>query len=126
LTIYDPESKKEYDTINLSELLANSLNEITEKKLNITSDNEIEFEKIAECFPNFKPQYEKELLEEFYNELLENAELAKEQINKVNKVGANAPCPCGSGKKYKRCCRDKANPINQNDSYLESTKQGGN
>lgn len=20
------------------------------------------------------------------------------------KVGANAPCPCGSGKKYKRCC----------------------
>ncbi len=21
------------------------------------------------------------------------------------KVGANEPCPCGSGKKYKRCCR---------------------
>jgi uncharacterized protein len=21
-----------------------------------------------------------------------------------NKVGRNAPCPCGSGKKYKRCC----------------------
>jgi hypothetical protein len=21
------------------------------------------------------------------------------------KVGPNAPCPCGSGKKYKRCCR---------------------
>jgi uncharacterized protein YecA (UPF0149 family) len=20
------------------------------------------------------------------------------------KVGRNAPCPCGSGKKYKRCC----------------------
>jgi len=20
------------------------------------------------------------------------------------KVGANQPCPCGSGKKYKRCC----------------------
>jgi len=20
------------------------------------------------------------------------------------KVGSNAPCPCGSGKKYKRCC----------------------
>ena len=24
------------------------------------------------------------------------------------KVGANAPCPCGSGRKYKLCCRDKA------------------
>lgn len=23
------------------------------------------------------------------------------------KIGANEPCPCGSGKKYKRCCRDK-------------------
>jgi uncharacterized protein YecA (UPF0149 family) len=22
----------------------------------------------------------------------------------VTKVGRNDPCPCGSGKKYKRCC----------------------
>ncbi|MCK4743006.1 MAG: YchJ family protein [Sulfuriflexus sp.] len=22
----------------------------------------------------------------------------------VNKIGRNEPCPCGSGKKYKRCC----------------------
>ena len=27
--------------------------------------------------------------------------------NKQNKVGPNDPCPCGSGKKYKKCCRDK-------------------
>ncbi|HDJ28223.1 MAG TPA: preprotein translocase subunit SecA [Proteobacteria bacterium] len=25
-------------------------------------------------------------------------------INKEKKVGRNDPCPCGSGKKYKRCC----------------------
>jgi hypothetical protein len=25
----------------------------------------------------------------------------------VNKPGRNDPCPCGSGKKYKRCCIDK-------------------
>ena len=24
------------------------------------------------------------------------------------KVGRNAPCPCGSGKKYKRCCWEAA------------------
>lgn len=24
------------------------------------------------------------------------------------KVGRNEPCPCGSGKKYKKCCNDKA------------------
>jgi uncharacterized protein YecA (UPF0149 family) len=23
------------------------------------------------------------------------------------KVGRNAPCPCGSGKKYKKCCLEK-------------------
>jgi hypothetical protein len=23
------------------------------------------------------------------------------------KVGRNEPCPCGSGKKYKRCCLEK-------------------
>lgn len=22
----------------------------------------------------------------------------------VEKIGRNAPCPCGSGEKYKRCC----------------------
>ena len=22
----------------------------------------------------------------------------------VEKIGRNAPCPCGSGKKYKKCC----------------------
>ncbi len=26
----------------------------------------------------------------------------------MSKPGANDPCPCGSGKKYKKCCRDSA------------------
>ncbi|MBR6914862.1 MAG: SEC-C domain-containing protein [Clostridia bacterium] len=25
-------------------------------------------------------------------------------MNKGAKVGRNDPCPCGSGKKYKKCC----------------------
>ena len=28
----------------------------------------------------------------------------KRQPRKVNKIGRNDPCPCGSGKKYKQCC----------------------
>ena len=28
----------------------------------------------------------------------------KKQPRKVNKIGRNDPCPCGSGKKYKNCC----------------------
>ena len=31
----------------------------------------------------------------------------KKQPRKVTKIGPNDPCPCGSGKKYKKCCRDK-------------------
>jgi hypothetical protein len=27
------------------------------------------------------------------------------------KIGRNEPCPCGSGKKYKRCCLDNASPL---------------
>ncbi len=31
----------------------------------------------------------------------------RQPVVKKVKVGANDPCPCGSGKKYKQCCRDK-------------------
>jgi len=25
-------------------------------------------------------------------------------VRQTQKIGRNVPCPCGSGKKYKRCC----------------------
>ena len=31
----------------------------------------------------------------------------QQPVRKAAKVGPNDPCPCGSGKKYKKCCRDK-------------------
>ena len=31
----------------------------------------------------------------------------RQPVVKKIKVGPNDPCPCGSGKKYKKCCRDK-------------------
>jgi preprotein translocase subunit SecA len=31
----------------------------------------------------------------------------KQPVRAEKKVGPNDPCPCGSGKKYKKCCRDK-------------------
>ena len=37
-----------------------------------------------------------------------NSEVKKQPIrNKDKKVGPNDPCPCGSGKKYKKCCMQK-------------------
>ena len=31
----------------------------------------------------------------------------KQPVRKTDKVGPNDPCPCGSGKKYKKCCMQK-------------------
>ena len=36
-----------------------------------------------------------------------NAEIKKQPVRKATKVGPNDPCPCGSGKKYKKCCMQK-------------------
>ena len=33
----------------------------------------------------------------------------KAPVRKAEKVGRNDPCPCGSGKKYKKCCALKEN-----------------
>ncbi len=45
------------------------------------------------------------------------------------KIGANEPCPCGSGQKYKKCCRTKelqgvsAGETNDNSGYSRSPKK---
>lgn len=52
-------------------------------------------------------------------------ELYKEQkksgtIVKPHKIGRNDPCPCGSGKKYKFCCMNKAkSPVDEIESVQE-------
>lgn len=44
--------------------------------------------------------------EERQNNPVERSRPAVSQL-KVEKVGRNEPCPCGSGKKYKKCCLTK-------------------
>jgi hypothetical protein len=40
-----------------------------------------------------------------YARVTATAHLLKKQVRKPTiKVGPNEPCPCGSGKKYKKCC----------------------
>ena len=36
-----------------------------------------------------------------------NAPVKKQPVRKEKKTGPNDPCPCGSGKKYKKCCMQK-------------------
>ncbi len=55
-------------------------------------------EKGWECVVGVEPDKEEDITD---LDILLN--LPKTQINE-NKVGRNDPCPCGSGKKYKKCC----------------------
>lgn len=41
-------------------------------------------------------------------------ELVHTQQASPNKIGRNEPYPCGSGKKYKKCC-----PLTNQDGYLQ-------
>ncbi len=49
--------------------------------------------------PQWKEIYSEEELKAMYKEQKESTTIRKEK-----KVGRNDPCPCGSGKKYKKCC----------------------
>ncbi len=49
--------------------------------------------------PQWKEIYSEEELKKFYKEQKESTTIRKEK-----KIGRNDPCPCGSGKKYKKCC----------------------
>lgn len=55
----------------------------------------------AEYLYNIK-EWEDILDEETRKELFKNGRESKTVVNE-NKVGRNDPCPCGSGKKYKKC-----------------------
>jgi len=86
------------EPINLEELT-----EDTEIKLNV------DFEKLYHNMLDAKadwlynlPQWDDVLEEERRTEI--RKEYNKSRMAVSNKVGRNDPCPCGSGKKYKKCC----------------------
>jgi uncharacterized protein YchJ len=51
---------------------------------------------------------EQTMLQKLFNGLDDNFD-DKElpYVRETLKVGRNEPCPCGSGKKYKKCCLNK-------------------
>lgn len=48
----------------------------------------------------------------------------EENILNYNKVGRNDSCPCGSGKKYKKCCLDKVQDMLPYQSYIDKSLDG--
>ena len=72
---------------------------------------DIDFEKLyfnmheakADWLYNLK-EWDKVLTEEKRREITKAWRVSKQFINTEAKVGPNDPCPCGSGKKFKKCC----------------------
>ena len=53
------------------------------------------------------PQWDGIFSDEKRKEIQKSWRSSKTIVNE-NKVGRNDPCPCGSGKKYKKCCGKNA------------------
>ncbi|KXG78899.1 SEC-C metal-binding domain-containing protein [Thermotalea metallivorans] len=95
------------DGINDSLVNPLTLEEITEDSL---VKLEIDFEKLYYNMHEAKadylytlPQWEPILTQEKRKEI-EKAQKRSKIVVKEEKIGRNEPCPCGSGKKYKKCC----------------------
>ena len=57
-----------------------------------------------QCFQKSKKEYEEDP-EEYLREVMSDRYSTTPIRRTVPKVGRNDPCPCGSGKKFKKCCR---------------------
>lgn len=56
----------------------------------------------------YRWQEKDEKADKYEKEYMELSEPPKpKQVIKSKKIGRNDPCPCGSGKKYKKCCLNK-------------------
>lgn len=95
------------DGVNTSLNTANELEEITEDS---AIDLDIDFEKLF--FNMLKadadylytlPEWEDVLSEERRIEIVKEFKRSR-TVHKEKEPGRNDPCPCGSGKKYKKCC----------------------
>lgn len=111
-----PEIKQLFDLDLVDSSMCGSLSEVETDIMGDPAEKNMEFNE-KDIFEQYTTlhSFEKEISELEFNE-----DLAKEIYNesclisfdndpvvKSKKTGRNEPCPCGSGKKYKKCCMNK-------------------
>ena len=95
------------DGIDDSLVKSNDLENIEEEsEITIEIDKKALYKNMVGCnaewlytLPMWDEIFTKEEQKELYKE-----EKSSHTVVKAPKVGRNDPCPCGSGKKYKKCC----------------------
>ena len=98
------------DGINDSLKEANPIEEMEEDtKVNLGFDKELLYKNMVAAgadwlytLPEWEPIFDEEKRKELYREQKQSQTVRKEA-----KIYPNDPCPCGSGKKYKKCCGRK-------------------
>ena len=95
------------DGINDSLKEANPIETMTETtEVNLVFDKEKLYKNMVEAKADWLyelPQWEK-IFDEETRKKLYREQKNSGTIRKEKKIGRNDPCPCGSGKKYKKCC----------------------
>lgn len=95
------------DGINDSLKEANPIETMEEDtKVSLDFDNEKLYYNMVEAKADWLyelPQWDSLLTEEKRKQLYRDQKKSNTVVNE-KKIGRNDPCPCGSGKKYKKCC----------------------
>ena len=95
------------DGMDDSLVASNNLDDVTEdSEVVLALDYEKLYMNMVGCNAEWLytlPQWDKILPKERRDELYKLEKTSKTLV-KPPKVGRNDPCPCGSGKKYKKCC----------------------
>ncbi len=90
---HDPVIAYKEESYDMFQAMVNAIKEETARRMflvRIKSNQEVKRQKVAKEVATSGDQTVK-----------------KQPVRATGKVGPNDPCPCGSGKKYKKCCRDK-------------------
>ena len=98
------------DGINDSLKQANPIEEMEEEtQVNLVFDRELLYKNMVAAgadwlygLPEWEPIFDEDKRKALYRE-----QKSSTTILKPDKVYPNDPCPCGSGKKYKKCCGKK-------------------
>ena len=98
------------DGINDSLKQANPIEEMEEEtQVNLVFDRELLYKNMVAAgadwlygLPEWEPIFDEDKRKALYRE-----QKSSTTIVKPDKVYPNDPCPCGSGKKYKKCCGKK-------------------
>lgn len=95
------------DGINDSLKVKNPIETMTEDtEVSLAFDKELLYKNMVDAkadwlyeLPQWDEIFDEEKKKQLYREQKQSGTVRKEK-----KIGRNDPCPCGSGKKYKKCC----------------------